>query len=482
MPAFNPPRGIFNPHELPASVFNIVPARNFSLKPTPLATESSSNLSSLVPVSQPSGPLPVVDEEVVRIESSPMPNGDTASSSVWGTRAFTPAVSNTPSVNHVAPPPGMPAHMQPVRGTGVFTPAVSIMPAHVQPLGFRLSKPLTSTDEPTFDPNILLRRPIFNPASEASTAPVRSSSHEPFPLPAGSDPTPPAAANSERFSTPPSSPPPPSHVPVSEPNGPLPVVDEEVVRTESSPTPPPSDPAPTPGEETTNVFTNLHPDALALLKRLPEGDIPGIHYNIRKGSVCIQFQAKGDVEEVISKFQDAYKKVAGSHDRRLRVEGVHIPAARSKEEVKAQISKFEQQYKLCAFVFEEEKRQVKVISQARQFEQAKQFLRDALQQPLASASGPTGSGSTGTYSASMVITLLSQRKLTLKKADIVKEKADILVNAANGRLLHGGGVAGALDAASHGKLQQYSHHYMEQNRKGVEIPVGEVAVTHSGGH
>ena len=236
-----------------------------------------------------------------------------------------------------------------------------------------------------------------------------------------------------------------------------------------------------PGEETTNVFTNLHPDALALLERLPEGDIPGIHYNIREGFVRIQFQAKGDVKEAISKFQDAYKKVAGSHDRRLRVEGVHIPAARSKEEVKAQISKFEQQYKFCAFVFEEEKRQVKVISQSRQFEQAKQFLRDALQQPLASASRPTGSSSTGTYAASMVITLPSQRKLTLKKADIVKEKANILVNAANRRLLHGGGVAGALDAASHGKLQQYSHRYMEQNRKGVEIPVGEVAVTHSGG-
>ena len=115
---------------------------------------------------------------------------------------------------------------------------------------------------------------------------------------------------------------------------------------------------------------------------------------------------------------------------------------------------------------------MKVISQSRQFEQAKQFLRDVLQQPLASASGSTSSSSTGTYSASMVITLPSQRKLTLKKANIVKEKANILVNAANGRLLHGGGVAGALDAASHGKLQKYCNQYMEQNRKGVEIPVG----------
>ena len=147
---------------------------------------------------------------------------------------------------------------------------------------------------------------------------------------------------------------------------------------------------------------------------------------------------------------------------------------RTKHEVQSQIAKFEVQYKFCAFVFDEEKRQVKVISQSRQFEQAKQFFGDALQDPQ-------DAGSSGSPAAEMVITLPSRRKLTLKKAGIVEEEVEVIVNAANECLLHGGGVAGALDAASQGKLQKYSTRYMEHRRGGVKIPVGEVAVTHGGG-
>ena len=83
---------------------------------------------------------------------------------------------------------------------------------------------------------------------------------------------------------------------------------------------------------------------------------------------------------------------------------------------------------------------------------------------------------------SVVITLPNKRTLTLKRGDIVNEKADILVNAANGQLRHGGGVAGALNAASEGKLQHYCNKYMETKRKWKELPVGEVAVTHAGGN
>ena len=223
-----------------------------------------------------------------------------------------------------------------------------------------------------------------------------------------------------------------------------------------------------------NVFTNLNGDALALLQRLPDGAIPGVRYNAKAGSVQIQLQEKSDVDDAISKFQDAYKKVALSRERRLRVECVDVPVTTTKDEVQSQIAKFEQQYKFCAFIFEEEKRQVKVISQSRQFEQAKQFFRDALQESQA-ASG------LGSPAAEMAITLPSRRKLTLKKADIVEEEVDVIVNAANERLLHGGGVAGALDAASQGELQKYSTRYMEHRRGGVKIPVGEVAVTHAGG-
>ena len=62
--------------------------------------------------------------------------------------------------------------------------------------------------------------------------------------------------------------------------------------------------------------------------------------------------------------------------------------------------------------------------------------------------------------------LSDDRKLTLKKADIVKEDDDMIVNPANKRLLHGGGVAGALNRASNGQLQKHSSRYVQ--KKGAE--------------
>ena len=232
------------------------------------------------------------------------------------------------------------------------------------------------------------------------------------------------------------------------------------------------DPPDTSADERPRVFSNLNPDALALVQKL-SGEIHGIEYHVSEGSVHIQLEGECEAEEAITKFQDEYKKVVA---RRLRAENVVIPATRSKEEVETQIAKFEEKYTYCAFVLDEEKRHVRVISQARQFDQAKKFLEEALQKPLESSAAKIS-----TTISDIVVVLSHNRTLTLKKSDISKEKADALVNAANGHLLHGGGVAGALNKASDGQLQKYSFRYMDTKRKGEDIPVGEVAVTHGGG-
>ena len=234
-----------------------------------------------------------------------------------------------------------------------------------------------------------------------------------------------------------------------------------------------SDPPDTSADERPRVFSNLNPDALALVQKL-SGEIHGIEYHVSEGSVHIQLEGECEAEEAITKFQDEYKKVVA---RRLRAENVVIPATRSKEEVETQIAKFEEMYTYCAFILDEEKRHVRVISQARQFDQAKKFLEEALQKPLESSAAKIST----TISDIVVVRLSHDRTLTLKKSDISKEKADALVNAANGQLIHGGGVAGALNKASDGQLQKYSFKLMDTKRKGEDIPVGEVAATHGGG-
>ena len=410
------------------------------------------------------------------------------------------------SMKPVAPPPGIPAHVQQMP----FQSPVSATSPH----GVHPTTSSTATSAGPFNPRSPLRPPILRasvlptPVNTAATH-THSSSHKPPALTSGNSPSDMAGPNREDFTTPPSSPTLPAPIVVYKSDGQAqhhpstkdgamgqPVTDDQAAGTSThteSKSPPHSDapadtpedtpndtPTDKPAEGRTSVFPNLNPDALALLQRLPEGDIPGVEYNTREGYVRILFRDECDADEAISKFQDAYKKVAVSHSRRLRAECVVIPAARSMEEVKVQIAKYEQMYLYCAFVLDKEKRQVRIISQSRQFEQAKQFFSEALQSPLATSASTMKASKA--VANSLVVTLPNKRTLTLKRGNIVNEKADILVNAANGHLRHGGGVAGALNAASEGKLQQYCNKYMETKRKWKELPVGEVAVTHAGGN
>ncbi len=64
-------------------------------------------------------------------------------------------------------------------------------------------------------------------------------------------------------------------------------------------------------------------------------------------------------------------------------------------------------------------------------------------------------------------------KIILKKGDITEEEVDAIVNAANSRLQHGGGVAGAIVRKGGWIIQE------ESNKIGY-VPVGECAITTAG--
>ena len=71
------------------------------------------------------------------------------------------------------------------------------------------------------------------------------------------------------------------------------------------------------------------------------------------------------------------------------------------------------------------------------------------------------------------------RKVTIKLSDITKEEVDVIVNAANDRLMHSGGVAAAIDKASYGAVQRESSEIIEQS--GI-LSTGEAVITNAGGN
>ena len=65
----------------------------------------------------------------------------------------------------------------------------------------------------------------------------------------------------------------------------------------------------------------------------------------------------------------------------------------------------------------------------------------------------------------------------LRRGDIALENADVIVNAANGDLQHGAGVAAALQQAAGATWQAESNAYVAQHGP---VAVGSVAVTSAG--
>ena len=63
------------------------------------------------------------------------------------------------------------------------------------------------------------------------------------------------------------------------------------------------------------------------------------------------------------------------------------------------------------------------------------------------------------------------------KNDITAETTDAITNAANGRLMHGGGVAAAIARKAGRELIEEGDKFVQENGK---IPTGQVAVTGSG--
>ena len=227
---------------------------------------------------------------------------------------------------------------------------------------------------------------------------------------------------------------------------------------------------------TVKKYDNLNPNVLALLHKLPEGKIHGVHYDPKHGCIVLDVCSGDEEIAYVANFQAKYEEWTTS--RKIRVDTVEIPQELSDLTVHEMISSFDAKYNQCVFVLQEDPRSVRVIScSSRQFEQAKKILNDNLNEALNKPSLAATSW-TPTVCDGMTIPLGSGRMLTLKKADIVLEDVDIIVNAANGSLEHGGGVAGAIDRASNGAVQNHSRRYIRSHGK---LSAGQVALTQAGG-
>ena len=237
--------------------------------------------------------------------------------------------------------------------------------------------------------------------------------------------------------------------------------------------------------EESKVFTGLSKDVLLLMPKVNEGRFKMMQFIPEEGKVVILATSEEESEKYISQFQEAYQDII--KNCQLKSGNLEVPASFPVEGMFGLLDECNDKYNQCHFSCDEKARVIRIVSMSsRQFDQAKKLISDRLagknEKKEAKGGGEGGKGATGKLSTKMgsseVYEISKGRKLMVKRGDIVSEDATILVNAANTRLDHGLGVAGALNKASNGELQRISYDYIKSFGK---VPVGGAALTKAGG-
>ena len=237
--------------------------------------------------------------------------------------------------------------------------------------------------------------------------------------------------------------------------------------------------------EESKVFTGLSKDVLLLMPKVNEGRFKMMEFLPEEGKVVVLATSEEEQEKCISQFQETYQGII--KNRQLKSGDLEVPTSFPVEKTFGLLDEFNGKYNQCHFSYDEKARVIRIVSMSsRQFDQAKKLISDRLagknEKKEAKGGGEGGKGATGKLStktgSSEVYEISKGRTLMVKRGDIVSEDATILVNAANTRLDHGLGVAGALNKATGGELQRISYDYTKAYGK---VPVGGAALTKAGG-
>ena len=225
-------------------------------------------------------------------------------------------------------------------------------------------------------------------------------------------------------------------------------------------------------------LTSLSSDVLCLMQKCNVYRNDHLTYDTEGG--CVMVECSGDdkaASTIAEAFQTEYRQLMMGG--KLKEYSYPIPATHSKQQIEELMSQLNKDYSQSVFKYDEENKIVKCLSMsARQLSHIKTKMKEVL--PAQPATKPATSPSTATANAtSLSLSLAGGRLVTLKQANIVEEEVDVIVNAANDRLVHGAGVASAINRASQGMVQQLSTALFHTNGP---VPTGQVVYTEAGGN
>lgn len=190
----------------------------------------------------------------------------------------------------------------------------------------------------------------------------------------------------------------------------------------------------------TKVISGLDENTVAILSKHKMGELRGAIYG-KPGpnSITVIAMPNEPLATRITLVMQTYRHFTNSFS--FTLDFVPVPATFPKEEIEGKLKEYNTNFPTCHLTFNEDLYLIQIVSILPQtLTQARQLLEQELK---------------------FTIFLSGNRKLCLKKTDIVKEPVTVLVNATNRRLQHNGGLGKMVNAASGGKIQQYCDEYVK---------------------
>ena len=192
------------------------------------------------------------------------------------------------------------------------------------------------------------------------------------------------------------------------------------------------------------VIGGLDPNTVAILSKHKIGELKGAIYGDPDPcSITVLASPNEPLATRITLVMQAYRHFTNTYS--FTLDFVIVPGNYPKHELEDILKTYNKSYPHCNLTFNEDLCLVQIVSiNQPSLTQAKLQLDHEIR---------------------FTIFLPGNRKLSLKKTDIIKEPVTVLVNPANKRLQLNGGLAKVVNIASGGKMQQYCDEYVKN--KGI---------------
>jgi len=225
--------------------------------------------------------------------------------------------------------------------------------------------------------------------------------------------------------------------------------------------------------------SNLNPDILALMEKTGAYQHSAVSYDLQTMTVNIDCDDATEKEKIKEELFTAYRELMMGG--KLREHSVSVSDV---QQASAIVEEYNKTFNHTYFKYDADKREIKCLSNdARQMQHVKKRFSDTPQRSASAQWSASAHSSTSAHSSASTKSVFIDlpkvsRRVTIKFDDIVTEKVDAIVNAANNHLAHVGGVAAAIDRASNGEVQKASTKLISQCRS---VSTGDAVATTSGG-